>query len=56
MIPKFICWILGHKWYADFYTGETTEVSNPLSGGRDLIPVVYRKDTERCQRCGYYLK
>ncbi len=52
MLPKIICFLFGHKFYADFFTGETREISNVLSGGTMVRPVFYRKETNACERCG----
>lgn len=51
MIPKIWCWLFGHKIWTEIFTGETTQITNWLDGGVEIIPVVKPKRNDVCPRC-----
>ena len=55
MIAKLICWLFGHKFYMDLYTGETATLTDNLTGGDRKVPLMKRVLVSRCDRCGKQL-
>lgn len=51
MIPKFICWVFGHKIWTEVFTGRTADIHSNLAGGTVTVPVVRKVRNEVCPRC-----
>lgn len=56
MIPKILCFIFGHRLWADVYTGNTAVITDRLTGGDRKIPIMTKKKNSDCPRCGKRIK
>ena len=52
MIKKLICWIWGHKTVHKVVTGHTMEVTQPMTGMLNTVPLFKYERTPFCPRCG----
>ena len=53
MIPKLICWLIGHKIWVKAYSGTPTGNTNPISGQKGYFYLYGRQPF--CHRCGHDL-
>jgi hypothetical protein len=51
MIPKILCWLFGHRFHDNFFTGKTAELTDRLTGALTTQPVNIRLPTPTCLRC-----
>lgn len=51
MLIKFYCWLFGHNFYRNFFTGTTMDVTDRLTGNLITVPVLRRCEVPRCIRC-----
>jgi hypothetical protein len=52
MINKIICFLFGHIFYEDLFSGNYGKAYDRLLGVEITVPIKYRKRTEFCPRCG----
>lgn len=51
MIPKFWCWLFGHKFIMDVFTGKTEVLTDPLMGCGKIVGVFKKVEQLKCLRC-----
>lgn len=52
MIPKIICFLFGHKFFENIFTGEYGRMFNNLYGKETIVPITCRTEQRYCIRCG----
>lgn len=51
MLTRFICWLLGHRYWAKAFTGQSVRVKRALGYEEDVGVYVWEKQ-KFCLRCG----
>ena len=52
MLKKLICWLWGHKTVHKVVTGNTMEVTEPMTGLLKTVVLCKWERTPFCTRCG----
>lgn len=50
MITKFLCWLVGHNFYMDVFTGKTEILSSEMFGS-SITPILKRQEQPKCMKC-----